>query len=886
MDWDTEDEESGLSLLEYMPAGVLLEIFKFLDWNNICQVACTCTKFRDVCQSATLWLQLKELDFRMCAVPDPEKILNTLKRTPNACHLILGDVLIDGTCSELQTQDDNLSPSDRFLLNALKLCPRITRLDLYMENISDLSVDAICGKCTELQSLEIHSNGKITTEAMCELVSLHTGLKEILMDSCEEIRFPEIKHTDPQKHLNLQKISLQGQMVMTENIRTLLRSCPLLKSLDLTATDCLNTFNMEITQGHGCGLDCLETVILQACTGLQTVDLPYCPNLELLDVSFCRQLVEVTATTPRLKKLQVQGCEKLKKINLSSSDLSELQCQEMAELDTLHVGSGSLQALDLLNCKRLSTEQLLGALVSRKCLSWLNISGCKNIPPSDVCDTLLVELSGLQTLLYGGHSWNNVRLTSQTLTQFQFVDCINTSCVLLDMPHLEDLSLSKCRDFVEQELVDSILHGRLLTRLQGLESIKTTYREQSVFQSGGVPELHTLRCHDLPGIHGDVLSHGLTKFSYLACVELVHCTFLEHLSVIGWPSLETLRVESCNRLRQLTVQHVDTLHTLYAKWCSMVDHCLVDAVQLCSMDVTGTNFAHLCIICNKLHTLHLNGVCTQPTHTLQIRCNCLEKLSISKCDRLSDETVNDIFTHSPNLKAFTLMGSLSVSNLTIPVGIEECSLTGHRALRQVTLKLPAIIHSLSLNHLPKFVPDQRQMLLEQCRVTLKNLELRAIAGETILSIRLPKLQCLTLYQGLQLVALEVNCPVLKYLRIQGCPKLSSLMLHVESVTQVQVLHSPPLLALRNLMLYSKQVVHLARVLAHYCPHLVELTLWNSELRSSQLYALGLSLPELTTIKLHSCTLKNSQTSVSLFIIGSAELGRSCGMDLHVVNSTV
>ena len=46
---------SALSLLEFVPPGVLLEIFKFLEWNDLCQLSRTCTKFRDICQSATLW---------------------------------------------------------------------------------------------------------------------------------------------------------------------------------------------------------------------------------------------------------------------------------------------------------------------------------------------------------------------------------------------------------------------------------------------------------------------------------------------------------------------------------------------------------------------------------------------------------------------------------------------------------------------------------------------------------------------------------------------------------------------------------------------------------------------------------------------------------------
>ena len=41
--------------LVHLPAGVLYEIFKHLDWMDLCRLAQTCTKFQELVQKATIW---------------------------------------------------------------------------------------------------------------------------------------------------------------------------------------------------------------------------------------------------------------------------------------------------------------------------------------------------------------------------------------------------------------------------------------------------------------------------------------------------------------------------------------------------------------------------------------------------------------------------------------------------------------------------------------------------------------------------------------------------------------------------------------------------------------------------------------------------------------
>ncbi|XP_045159098.2 uncharacterized protein LOC123524730 [Mercenaria mercenaria] len=893
----TDEGDNVLSLLEYMPSGVLLEIFKFLDWNDICQVASTCTKFRGVCSSATLWLRLKVLDFRACAIPDAEKILHVLQKTPNAGHIILGDIITEDTDAinsnpadnarddymseeDEENEDDargsarhNLTVSDRFVLDVIKCCPRITHLELHMHKITDMSVNAICAKCTCLQTLELHDNPHIQNEAVCELVSLNPAITQLVIDSCEELEFLEIRHTDPTQHLSLTNISFLGQKMVISNVQTLVQSCPYLTHLDLTASQYLDRFSFDTVQGQRSALDCLQVIILKLCKDLQLISLPYCPNLQQLDTSYCSSLKEITATSPKLSQLDTTDCEQVTKIDLTSSDIQELCCKGMELLNTLQIGSDQLTSLDLSECSSLLASNALDAVTNKSVLISLNICGCKNILPDDVNSTVLPQLTGLKTLKYGGHSWTSVALSSENITDFEFSSCINTTCVLLNSPSIKHVTLNDCRDFSEQELMDSFLHGKLVTRMQGLESLVSDHKEKPFCGNSGVPNLCTLKCHSLPGLHGDILSHDLRYFSSLSTVEFVHCTFIAHVTVSGWPSLKSLKIISCNRLNSVSVGDVHTLQDLDVRWCGMVQDFTLRAENLKSLDVRGTNFAHLNIFCDKLNSLQLNGVCTQPKHTICLRCRCLRELSVTKCDRLTDTTVTDLVEHNPQLQSLSLIGTLSLRCLSLPSSIKVCSLTGHRTLKKINLASPITVQHLTLNNLPKLVPEERQMLLKQCEESLRILEVRAIPGETYLQLQLQNLCSLTLDQGIHLSALDIQCSKLRYLRIQGCPKLNSLTLHVESLTQVQVYHSAPLLALRCLSLHSKQVLHLARVLAYYCPKLEELSLYGSEIKGSQLYGLGQSLHSLHTVTLHHCNVGELERQGHSLMIDSSVIDR-------------
>ncbi|XP_052776258.1 uncharacterized protein LOC128214060 [Mya arenaria] len=934
MEENEEDEDSELSLLEYMPDDLLLEIFKLLNWRDLIRLSATCTKFRQICSISALWLSLRKLKFVDCHIPDSRKILEVLQRSSNAEHIILDDVLIEDNIvaqstsrNELEAMEmtegpdrqgpvegsvvEGLQPPDRFILDVLKLCPHVAKLDLYMKTITDRAVEAICAKCVCLRHLQLCENDNISRDAINELVSYCPSLMELCLDECRCAEQINLRHRDADRTLNLHTVRIHNVFLSAANVDCLLASCPQLIILDLSHT-LLTAFVIQPSQpGQRNPLETLKELVLETCQYLLGVMLPFARSLLTLNVTECRSLKDLKGDLPMLETLEARLCTCLKELDVNvpsltyfsfdsnehgsleqpqsrtvklrnCSMLEEASLSKLSTLTQLHIGSTVLRNLNLAMCPMMSVTELVCVVPDPSSLVTLNISGCVNISPSDLQTDLLPKFSGLQSLTYGGHSWNTVQLSSPTLSHIVLQSCRNLSHLGLNMAGLRKLTLDLCPDLVEQELFDPLIYGRSITRLQGLENI-VAHNLPPPFANGvGLPCLEELKCLNLCGLHGDVMSKCLGEFQCLTYLEFEHCAFLTQLRVCGWAKIKTVKFIGCCNLKKLDISNVPNLHYLYLKGCSMMDHCSIDAQNLSHLDTSGTNYRHLCVASNKLETLQVNGICTQESHTFSLRCNNLQDLSISKCDRLSDQVVNAVFSGCPNLSFIYILGSLIIRSLTLPASLTKCSLTGHRLLANIHVSPQNRIQHLTLNNLPKFIPSQRAELLRRCEGSLQELEVRAIPGETTLRLTLPELSALTLDQGIHLQSLDISCPKLKSLRIQGCPHLHELSMHVTSLAQMHVFHSPPLLALQRLILTCPRVPHLDRILAYYCRKLQALTLRGSTVKESLIYRLGQALPSLNTLQLDTCTLTGAPATLNSFCVDGKALFRNDGLTLSVV----
>ncbi|OPL21446.1 hypothetical protein AM593_06257, partial [Mytilus galloprovincialis] len=175
--------------------------------------------------------------------------------------------------------------------------------------------------------------------------------------------------------------------------------------------------------------------------------------------------------------------------------------------------------------------------------------------------------------------------------------------------------------------------------------------------------------------------------------------------------LSTLTIESCNHLSTVKVHSMSNLKMMTLKWCSMINYFNVVDVNLLKLDVTGCNFAHFTLLSATLSDLSLSGVCTQPSHTMSLKC------------------------------------------ISVPSGVTSFSITALKRLQAITTEKPIKIQHLKLNNLIKFTPSSRVDILRTCSSTLTKLEVRAIPKEQALCLELPKLESLTLDQGIDLVEL-------------------------------------------------------------------------------------------------------------------------------------
>ncbi|XP_033738204.1 uncharacterized protein LOC117325826 [Pecten maximus] len=842
-------------LLEDLPTEALLEIFQHLDWHILVNVSQTCSRFRDLCLKATLWLRMKRLDFRNCAIPYDKKILQIMSRCPNVEVLYLGDVLLEELEEESDILDTNLVGIDKFFLSVLRQNIHIKQLYLSMHGVTNRSVEAICAKCTELQHIVIEDSDHMDRDALSDLVSSIPGLQELHVHNCVSVMYPEIGHQDPDKKLSLTRLSLTAMGISTEDVSVLLRNCLGLCDLDLSETFDLHIFPNDVLPTQKSALDTLQSLKLRNSRGLEDLTIGHCPQLKMVDVCGCVSLTSLTLSCPRVEEVLLEDITELNKLFLSPCNIAKVKVTDHASLKNLEITSPVLESVSLCNCPLLSTDTLVSCVKERHFITELILNKCINIPPEDVNHLVLPAFPNLQSLSYSGHSWSDVHITSSQINTLMFGDCVNVIGLPVNIPSLQRLSVFRCRDITESELINGLLFGNqaLDNHNKLTPTGKTQVTLEPFSQNTGTPNLQELTLREMVGIHGSILSGAMSNFRDLTRLELINCSCLTQLSVSDCTSLTHVVVQSCNRLTKMSIQQsAPCVQTVELKWCGMVERFFCRGNRLQSLDVAATNFVHFSLSSSSLTTLALTGVLTQTGHSLALQCPLLTSLSLQKCDLLTNAQLIHLLSGTTVLTTVDVRGSSSLSSLEIPGGVKSCYLMGHRRLQEITVQHPIQMSHITLNNLPKFVPSQRLTLLKACENTLTVLELRAIPGETNLVLQLRNLESLTLDQGLYLLHLEILCPKLTYLRIQGCPKLWHLTIELDRLSQLQVTHSSPLLALRSMELHTSHVTYLAKVIAYYCPKLQNLKLYRTYVTQEMIEKLSSLILTLEKLILYGC----------------------------------
>ncbi|XP_078613605.1 uncharacterized protein LOC144883170 [Branchiostoma floridae x Branchiostoma japonicum] len=871
--WDTEEflEDEGYSfhysLLEIFSPEILFHILSHLEWHQLGVVAQTCRTLCEMCQSPALWSRITHFDFRMCQDPTEERILKVLELCKHADYLAIGSIL-----------------TDDLLTNSLNYCLELRSLHLESEQANDNTVAIVAEKGTRLRSFTIESSREVTSAAISKLLTSNPSLQELRIIG--DWRHPMdiwLQPEQPPSAIQLRQVCFQRCRLSVERLRSLGQTCPLLQDVDLSACFGLQ----EITQQTiGAGFRGLKELCLRA-TDIENLELTELGELETVDCSKCSGLESITINCVALRRLDVTECTFLQQVNLKSRVMTEAKFRELPALTDLSVESEKLVTLDISYSTELSLQKLL-SLPSLSGVETLNITGCKQLNLTEVNSLLLPRMPHLSELVCGDVSSHDVTVRSLTLTGLIIKDIQHLPCVSVNCPSLQRFTVERCADLTEPELLDGLILGRHTKRSQQINKVSAMdepTRSRLPSLSHGAPMMQHLTIRQIPNMVGSCLSGDGASFVCLKVLEIQACPFMKILEIDGWPSLEEVRVYSSKKLSNLVVINSPHVTTVITQWCSsMMEKFHVVCDKLQTLKTTGCSFANYTVHSKSLRQLEVSGVCMKPTDTLDIRCESLVDLTILKCENLSEVYLSKLLSSCPNVTNLRLSGCNQVNYVKVPATVTHLSLSALRRLSQVVLEERCRLTVLHLSHLPKVSVDLRLQLLSRCQNSLCELELRGLPHETHLSLSLPQLHSFTLDQCIHLTGLDLTCPLLRYLRLQGCPKLCSFSMKVGNLASLQVDHSSPLLSLKSLQLACNNLRFLARILGYYCPNLEELVLSGDNTSMTRVCSIGHNLPSLHTITLQNFTLEEDIAShlPGPIHLRASDLHRATDRDMVVV----
>eukprot|EP00058_Branchiostoma_floridae_P009146 XP_002594634.1 hypothetical protein BRAFLDRAFT_121756 [Branchiostoma floridae] len=713
-----------------------------------------------------------------------------------------------------------------------------------------------------LSHLEWHQLGVVaqtcrTLCEMCQSPALWSRITHFDFRLCQDPTEERIlKVLELCKHADYLAI---GSILTDDLLTNSLNYCLELRSLHLESEQANdNTVTGDIPWISGYSLSNRHLQYNSDKSDIENLELTELGELETVDCSKCSGLESIIINCVALRRLDVTECTFLQQVNIKSRVMTEAKFRELPALTDLSVESEKLVTLDI----SYSTEYVVAHL--------------------------FCSMPHLSELVCGDVSSHDVTVRSLTLTGLIIKDIQHLPCVSVNCPSLQRFTVERCADLTEPELLDGLILGRHTKRSQQINKMSAMdepTRSRLPSLSHGAPMMQHLTIRQIPNMVGSCLSGDGASFVCLKVLEIQACPFMKILEIDGWPSLEEVRVYSSKKLSNLVVINSPHVTTVITQWCSsMMEKFHVVCDKLQTLKTTGCSFANYTVHSKSLRQLEVSGVCMKPTDTLDIRCESLVDLTILKCENLSEVYLSKLLSSCPNVTNLRLSGCNQVNYVKVPATVTHLSLSALRRLSQVVLEERCRLTVLHLSHLPKVSVDLRLQLLSRCQNSLCELELRGLPHETHLSLSLPQLHSFTLDQCIHLTGLDLTCPLLRYLRLQGCPKLCSFSMKVGNLASLQVDHSSPLLSLKSLQLACNNLRFLARILGYYCPNLEELVLSGDNTSMTRVCSIGHNLPSLHTITLQNCTLEEDIAShlPGPIHLRASDLHRATDRDMVVV----
>jgi len=527
--------------------------------------------------------------------------------------------------------------------------------------LSELSTKAISLSLVELRELRLggYSRTQSVNDDMLRPLSISKSLNILDISGCitvtEQGLTPILVNLDRLTHLNLWNcLSLQSS-----SLSCVTRARFSLDLVELSLRGC-HGINDDVFSHIAC-LKRLERLDMRSCEHISGHGLlllsdgrgPHCHNLNSLNMKGCFGLVDLRglAALKTLKCLNVSECWQLTQDsikyllpleNLVSLDLAgcrNISNDALKGIHGLERMNRTLETLNLSNCEKLGPFAL-SSLSSHHALKNLDISGCTNLPSTDL--KYLNQLKSLRRLKASHTHWSGCSalqwLGPDTMEELVLSGCshlVGTSLApLKKLKNLHCLILDGCSNV---PLFDRGLCA-ITSSLNSLTHISLqsciTIGDNGIASIGQLKNLEIANFSDCYGITGEGFKYwiGMTN---LHTVILQGCSSLQDTGIFHLtcnnPSIRELNLKQCRRITDKSIIFV-------ASFLPSIKRLMFQA----SMGISD---------------LGVRTIARQLKHTLT-------HLSIQFCWQFGDESAIELAT-MPWLKHLDLLYSWKITDASV-----------------------------------------------------------------------------------------------------------------------------------------------------------------------------------------------------------------------------
>lgn len=719
--------------------------------------------------------------------------------------------------------------SDVGVVALLRVCPRLTRLDLSHCRFTDVAVEAAAQNCPALTSLDYSWNGSGVGDRSARAVAAH----------CRK----------------LTHLALCGSRVTDGALLSLACACPSLVTLEVRGCHLLSEAGFVAVASQLPRQTRLHLAQWRHVSDASVDLLAHkCHRLTELDVSMCDRVgdeavARAASGFPHLRALLCYGVGRLQAPHLASSSLEMLCLSGSRALASPVLACPALLTLQMQNCKDLDAAALAALATSCPKLTSLDLSGCLRLPKLNLTCPLLTEL-----VLDGCVKLVEVEVACPVLRTLRMRGC--EACPEAALPALADgcpalteLDLTSCYQLQRPVIAHAQLRRLALCGISELQRATVScpsllelklqqFAEPSALLglSGELPTgLQALHLTDLERIDENVaaalrpLCAGLHRFSLAGCLLPTASLLILAAAMPTCSMLHTLDLSRCSDLTDGVLERMVPLcPRLRLLDCSELKlvRATVASPTLCVLRFNGcSEMTEFDVYCPALHTLELqeterlqaprvrsdalrtlNLACSEQLVAPELKCASLTDLDLSSCVNLPADAVQSLLPDCPRLRSLNISGARRIKVLWLAsASLEAVLVCWCSQLAELHLESPRLrrLYAYGCPRLALLSPASCGVLqlleLQKCKaledaalpgltaslpaLAMLNLtDCQLLRSPTITSDRLTTLH---LYNCLRLATPTVTCPQLTTLNLtycillEGlvleCPRLSSLM---------------------------------------------------------------------------------------------------------------